>query len=94
MGWSDCGLDSRGRHIGYQYQARCDHKGCHRRIDRGLAFACGNMHGETEYGCEGYFCHDHLHGVGEEHDYQLCAECRELMEQCERENDAYEKEHK
>jgi hypothetical protein len=30
------------------------------RIDRGLSYACGGMHGETEYGCESYFCSAHL----------------------------------
>ena len=59
MGWSDCGKDSRGRRIGYAYGAICDEPGCRKRIDRGLAYACGGMHGEDP-GCEGYFCEAHL----------------------------------
>jgi hypothetical protein len=60
VGWGDCGTDSRGRRIGYCYPARCDQKGCHVRIDRGLAYARGGMHGESETSCEGYFCGKHL----------------------------------
>lgn len=64
MGWSDCGKDSRGRRIGYGFPAKCDHRGCRKRIDRGLAYACGGMHGQQDtYGevwvCEGYFCENH-----------------------------------
>jgi hypothetical protein len=59
VGWADCGTDSRGRHIGYAYPARCDQPKCHVRIDRGLSYACGDMHGEVDEGCEGYFCEKH-----------------------------------
>ena len=59
MGWSDCGVDSNGRPIGYSYDATCDHPGCEASIDRGLSYACGGMHGENE-SCEFYFCSDHL----------------------------------
>lgn len=58
MGWANCGKDSKGRRIGYAVSANCDHHGCKTRIDRGLAYACGGMHGNTET-CEGYFCGDH-----------------------------------
>lgn len=58
MGWMHCGTDSRGREIGYGVSARCDHPGCDVEIDRGLAYACGGMHG-TNDGCEGYFCEKH-----------------------------------
>lgn len=60
MGWSDCGTDSEGRPIGYAFKATCDHPGCDAEIDRRLPFACGDMHGDTEYGCEKYFCRKHL----------------------------------
>lgn len=63
MGWGDCGTDSKGRPIGYYFEAECDEPGCPNRIDRGLSFACGGMHGETEYGCEKYFCSQHLESV-------------------------------
>lgn len=59
MGWGDCGTDSNGRPIGYMFQAQCDHEGCNKLIDRGLSYACGDMHGNTEYGCEKYFCGEH-----------------------------------
>jgi hypothetical protein len=60
MGWADCGKDSRGRSVGYAFQARCDHPKCHARIDRGLSYACGGMHGSDVIGCEEYFCEKHL----------------------------------
>lgn len=59
MGWGDCGTDSKGRPIGYVHEATCDFPCCEAKIDRGLAYACGGMHGENE-GCEGYFCPAHL----------------------------------
>lgn len=77
MGWANCGTDSKGRSIGYAHLARCDHPGCRAKIDRGLAHACGGMHGEqaltrddmfNDYACEGYFCGDHLRGVCLEHE--------------------------
>lgn len=64
MGWGNCGTDSKGRPIGYNFPAVCDEPGCEVEIDRGLAFACGGMHGEdgsVGY-CEGYFCEAHRHG--------------------------------
>ncbi len=59
MGWADCGTDSKGRPIGYAHQATCDEPGCSEQIDRGLSYACGDMHGETAEGCENYFCEAH-----------------------------------
>ncbi len=61
MGWAHCGKDSAGRPIGYAYRATCDEPGCHARIDRGLAYACGGMHGTGEHYCEGYYCEEHLY---------------------------------
>lgn len=63
MGWSDCGEDSRGRPIGYAFEATCDHPDCEAKIHRGLAYACGGMHGEDEESCEGYFCERHRGNV-------------------------------
>lgn len=67
MGWGNCGTDSLGRPIGYVFPATCDQPGCGEKIDRGLGYACGDMHGEDEISCERYFCSDHrsntvLHG--------------------------------
>lgn len=77
MGWANCGKDSKGRPIGYAHAATCDEPGCEKEIDRGLSYACGNMHGETEYGCEKYFCEKHLRIYeSREGDLMgLCSEC-------------------
>jgi hypothetical protein len=50
MGWANCGEDSRGRPIGYAWEATCDRPGCNAKIDRGLAYACGGMHGNEALG--------------------------------------------
>jgi len=76
MGWSDCGTDSNGRPIGYGHPATCDEPGCDAKIDRGLSYACGGMHGgqdtQDDWCCEGYFCPKHLYFSGK---VQLCAQC-------------------
>ncbi len=90
MGWANCGEDSRGRPIGYAHEAKCDHPGCKVKIDRGLSYACGGMHGETEHGCEKYFCSEHLPYVVEENDMlcHVCTECgNELINSDEWEDD-------
>lgn len=77
MGWANCGSDSKGRPIGYAHEATCDFPGCNNKIDRGLAYACGGMHGNSDGSCENYFCPEHLEIVedidGETK--QLCFEC-------------------
>ena len=77
MGWADCGVDSNGRPIGYAFEATCDYPGCTATIDRGLAYACGGMHGENGDDCEGYFCYNHLHyAKPAEHDgHFFCPTC-------------------
>ncbi|CAM4074632.1 hypothetical protein [Shewanella denitrificans] len=77
MGWANCGEDSNGRPIGYAIEATCDHPGCHNQIDRGLSYACGDMHGNDEIGCAGYFCERHR-ATHIEHDgkhHQICNRC-------------------
>lgn len=68
MGWASCGTDELGRPIGYAHEGTCDHEACAREIDRGLAHACGGMHGEEgAYGgeaCSGYFCELHIYAHG------------------------------
>jgi hypothetical protein len=59
MGWAYCGQDSKGRDRGYAIEATCDHPGCTESIDRGISFACGQMHGENGVDCERYFCEQH-----------------------------------
>jgi len=60
MSWGDCGTDSYNRPIGYLFEGTCDELHCDEVIHRGLDYACGDMHGETEISCEGYFCYKHL----------------------------------
>lgn len=70
-----------GREVGYSVAATCDQAGCETKIDRGLGFCCGGMHGGGEHGCGGYFCGDHLFMTGNETESagaSLCALCDEL----------------
>ena len=83
MGWGNCGLDSTGRPIGYVFPAFCDHEGCFEKIDRGLSYVCGNMHGESEISCEKYFCENHRSNMVEyeEELIMICDQCaKDLLE--------------
>lgn len=78
MGWARGILDS--REIGYSVEATCEHPfGCTKGIDRGLAYACGGVHGTAEGGCTRYVCIDHQYpspdGAG-----HVCAGCAGLDE--------------
>lgn len=77
MGYGSCGTDSNGRPIGYNYEATCDAYKCDVKIDRGLDYACGGTHGEDDFCCEKYFCHDHLSGGAQySGNYvSVCANC-------------------
>ncbi len=77
MGWRNCGKDSKGRNIGYAFPAKCDHKGCKEKIHRGLAYACGGMHGEEDFSCEKYFCGKHRNNHIKDDDgwLQVCEDC-------------------
>lgn len=77
MGWGNCGTDSNGRPIGYVFEATCDHPGCNAEIDRGLSYACGDMHGDDEISCEKYFCGEHRRNfILQAGRYrQVCDEC-------------------
>lgn len=77
MGWGDCGDDSKGRPIGYVFPAICDEVGCEKEIHRGLSYACGDMHGETEWGCEKYFCEEHRRNLIQDKDETLVPLCKE-----------------
>lgn len=84
MGWGDCGTDSQGRPIGYSFEAICDHLNCKEKIDRGLSYVCGEMHGEDEYSCEKYFCEMHKNNwilMDDERTTLVCDECaKDLLE--------------
>lgn len=83
MGWGYCGKDKDGRGIGYNVSAVCDHPGCNKKIDRGLAFACGEMHGEDELSCHRYYCTRHLTTVVEaphnDRFTTVCESCRKAL---------------
>lgn len=83
MGWANCGDDTTGRPIGYAYDATCDHPGCDEEIHRGLSYVCGgDMHGDTELGCEKYFCPSHvtMTRVADDDTWAgVCAECRAIF---------------
>jgi hypothetical protein len=70
MSWA-VGFDSRwNRDIGYGVPAVCDHPGCGKAIDRGLAYVCGGEPYGGEEGCGLYFCDDHGGG-------RQCERCEE-----------------
>lgn len=51
MGYANYDLDDGKGPRGYAVETKCEHPGCDKSIDRGLAFLC--------YGCTGYFCNEH-----------------------------------
>lgn len=73
--------DKNGRDIGYMVPATCDHEGCNQDINRGLSFACGGLHGEDEYGCDKYYCSEHLNNVLEDGGqiYHICDDCTSVL---------------
>lgn len=75
MGWANCGTDNHGRPIGYAISAACDHPRCNEKIDRGLAHACGGMHGNAEDSCDRYFCASHLVFYLDGDGQQRCEPC-------------------
>ena len=81
MSWA-YGETASGKQAGYAVRCTCEHEGCKAQINRGLAYACGDSHGEDEFSCDGYFCSEHLYyvelkDVGTK---QLCATCRTWAE--------------
>lgn len=78
MGWS-IGYDRNwNRDIGYGVPATCDHPGCGKAIDRGLAYVCGGDVYGGEHGCGLFFCGSHLApSGGEDGDWAMvCERCR------------------
>lgn len=74
MGWA-VGFDKRwSRDIGYGVIAHCDHPGCRRVIDRGLAFVCGGEPFGGSNGCGLYFCSKHLFYKSKKN-AQACEQC-------------------
>lgn len=72
---------------GYGVPAICEQPECKKSIDRGVSYACG---GEpfSEYGCDLYFCSEHLYYTGIQDDGEICkheedCDC-EIYQLCER----------
>lgn len=86
MGWS-YGIGPAGRHageeIGYGVDAICDEPGCDTRIDRGLAYACGDQHGSSDTSCGGYFCATHLYSTDIGQRCEPCADENDARAICE-----------
>jgi hypothetical protein len=77
MGWS-YGVLRDGREFGYSVQTVCEHPECSAQIDRGLAYLCGQMHGQDDdTGCGHYFCGEHLI-VGTGAGNQMCEPCYDV----------------
>lgn len=75
MGWSIGFDDNWQRDIGYGVPCECDHPGCKKEIDRGLAYVCGGEPYGGDEGCGLYFCGTHLlYGV-EGKENQCCERC-------------------
>lgn len=65
---------------GYGVEATCEEPGCTEKIDRGLAFLCGQTPGGDEFGCGGYFCPQH-HFIGPNAETgDLCARCLDKVD--------------
>ncbi|ADX88678.1 hypothetical protein TUST1-15_00910 [Vibrio phage ICP1_2005_A] len=81
MGWG-YGVLGNGKEIGYCVEAVCEHEGCGKKIDRGLSHACGGMHGQDEYSCEGYFCEEHCQNyllTFEGNFIKVCDKCKDIL---------------
>ena len=78
MGWAIGWDDNWKRDIGYGVPAVCDHPDCNTKIDRGISYVCGGEPFGGEHGCGLFFCGDHLHYYGDEHEaFPLCERCGE-----------------
>lgn len=58
-----------GREAGYGVEAQCDAGGCLKKINRGMAYLCGEnpkvySTDNGEWGCGNYYCGDHEHDHG------------------------------
>lgn len=79
------------RDIGYGVPAECDHEDCNKRIDRGLAYVCGQEPYGGEYGCGLYFCGKHLlysDILGTDRGSWFCEKCSFYLDQDAQEKQA------
>ncbi len=79
MGYQIYYDSDRNRDLGYGVPAYCDHPGCNKKIDRGLAYVCGGAPYSNEHGCALYFCYEHLFHAQED-GVQRCERCSEYRE--------------
>lgn len=77
MGWAYGRIGD--KEVGYGVEATCEHPfGCETRIDRGLAYACGEWPvAEFAGTCTRLVCAEHQYPTDEGH---VCAECAGLAE--------------
>lgn len=65
---------------GYNVKAVCGHDGCEEKIDRGMAYMCGdNPHGGGEDSCGLFFCDGHLAFAAITQPHQRCMACSEAI---------------
>lgn len=64
---------------GYDVATVCEEDGCTEKIDRGLAYLCGETPGGDEHGCGGYYCGSHLYMTLAEGFGDLCKRCKEAV---------------
>ena len=77
MGYASYTVYRGGEEIeaGYAVDDVCNADGCEKKIDRGLAYLCGETPGGDEHGCGGYFCEEHLFLSMQEGVPQQCERC-------------------
>jgi hypothetical protein len=77
MGYAHYEITRNGEKIeaGYSVETVCEETGCKEKIDRGLAYLCGETPGGDEHGCGGYFCGQHLLGSPVPEASGLCQSC-------------------
>lgn len=80
MSWA-VGQNAEGRWIGYGVPTECDHPDCHKKINRGMAYACGgdSISDPDEPGCGLFFCEEHLYWNQKDGVFtcERCLECEE-----------------
>ncbi len=71
MSWAIGHDGNWNRDVGYGVPSICDHPGCNKEIDRGLAYVCGDAPYGGDVGCGLFFCEDHSSGHP-----RLCERCQ------------------
>lgn len=81
MGYGAYTITRNGQTIeaGYLVEAVCEEDDCGEKIDRGLAYLCGETPGGDENGCGHYFCAGHLYMPLDGPNGQYCGTCIEKL---------------